>query len=69
MAKKDKMFLYRVPAEIDRHLNRMEAPSPKFRTVDFQVQMSTSQVDMLLEDAFRAGYRQAVKEMKKFFGV
>lgn len=66
---KDKMFKYRVPDEIKRHLYKMEPPTPKFRQMDIQVQLHSSQVDMLLNDAFKAGYNQATKELKKWFGV
>ena len=63
------MFKYRVPDEIVRRLNKMEAPTPKFRQMDIQVQLHSNQVDMLLKDAFKAGYNQAVKEMKEYFGI
>jgi len=64
------MFKYRVPDEIVRKLNKMESPTLKFKNYgQFTVEISSNQMDILLTDAFDAGYKQAVKELKQYFGI
>ena len=64
------MFKYRVPDEIVRRLNKMEPPTPKFNDYgQFTMKISPNEMDILLADAFNSGYKQAVKEMKQYFGI
>lgn len=64
------MFKYRVPDEIIRKLNKMEPPIPKFKDYNqFTMQINSNQVEILLMDAFDAGYKQAIKEMKEYFNI
>ena len=61
------MFKYRVPDEIIRKLNKMEPPTPYFLK---NRKMSALSIDEELRKiAFEAGYKQAVKEMKAYFGI
>ena len=57
-------MIYRVQDEIARHLDKMEAPTSKVCFVEIS---EDSQLNM--KNAFRAGYSQAVKEMKEFFNI
>ena len=64
------MFKYRVPDEIIRKLNKMEPPTPKFKDYDpFTMKISSTEMEILLTDAFDSGYKQAIKEMKEYFGI
>jgi len=64
------MFKYRVPDEIVRKLNKMKSPTPKFKDYgQFTMKISSNQMEILLTDAFDSGYKQAVKEMKQYFGI
>ena len=70
------MFKYRVPDEIVRRLNKMEPPSNlKFSIDNFPIQedasfhISKEQLKQIEIIAFEAGYKQAVKEMKEYFGI
>lgn len=64
------MFKYRVPDEIVRKLNKMESPTPEFKNYSqFIMEISSNQMEILLADAFDSGYKQAVKELKQFFGI
>ena len=64
------MFKYRVPDEIVRRLNKMEPPTPKLNDYgQFTMKISSNEMDILLTNAFDSGYKQAVKEMKEYFGI
>ena len=70
------MFKYRVPDEIVKKLNKMEPPSNlKFNIDDFPLQedamfhISKEQLKQIEIIAFEAGYKQAVKERKEYFGI
>ena len=64
------MFKYRVPDEIVRKLNKMESPTLKFKNYgQITMEISSNQMDILLTDAFDSGYKQAVKELKQYFGI
>lgn len=70
------MFKYRVPDEIVRKLNKMEPPlNLKFNIDNFPIQedasfhISKEQLKQIEIIAFEAGYKQAVKEMKEYFGI
>lgn len=56
------MFKYRVPDEIVRKLNKMEPPSYELTSTDASIRF-------IQDTAFESGYKQAVKEMKEFFGI
>ena len=62
------MFKYRVPDEIVRKLNKMEPPIPEFKDYGFSY-YNANHIDRLNEEAFQAGYKQAVKELKQYFGI
>lgn len=63
-------MIFRTQDEIQRKLNRMEPPNPKFKSSgQFSIQMTIDQANLILDDAFRAGYKQAVKEMKEYFNI
>ena len=56
--------------EIIRKLNKMEPPMPKLKDYgSFTLQINSNQVEILLIDAFNSGYKQAIKEMKKYFNI
>ena len=64
------MFKYRVPDEIVRKLNKMESTTLKFKNYgQITMEISSNQMDILLTDAFDSGYKQAVKELKQYFGI
>jgi len=65
------MFKYRVPDEIVRKLNRMEPNKLAYKNLNFPInlQLSSSQMLLFLNEAFESGYKQAVKEMKEYFGI
>ena len=65
------MFKYRVPDEIIRKLNKMEPNKLAYKNLNFPInlQLDSSQMLQLLNDAFESGYKQAVKEMKGYFGI
>lgn len=64
------MFKYRVPDEIVRKLNKMESPIPKFKDYgQFTMKISSNEMKILLTDAFESGYKQAIKELKQYFGI
>ena len=56
------MFKYRVPDEIVRKLNKMKPPSYELTSTD-------STIRFIQDTAFESGYKQAVKEMKEYFGI
>ena len=56
------MFKYRVPDEIIRKLNRMKPPSYELTSTDANIRF-------IQDTAFESGYKQAVKEMKEYFGI
>ena len=56
------MFKYRVPDEIVRKLNKMEPPSYELTSTDASIRF-------IQDTAFESGYKQAVKEMKEYFGI
>jgi len=64
------MFKHRVPDEIIRKLNKMESPTLKFKNYgQFTMEISSHEMDILLVNAFDSGYKQAIKEMKQYFGI
>ena len=67
------MFKYRVPDEIVRKLNKMQPPTPNFVTCYFEekqkLTITNKDIRFLQNKAFEAGYKQAVKEMKEYFGI
>ena len=65
------MFKYRVPDEIIRRLNKMEPNKLAYKNLNFPInlQLDSSQMLQFLNDAFESGYKQAVKEMKEYFGI
>lgn len=69
-------MIYRVPNEIKVKLERMEPPSNlKFNLDAFPIQedamfhISKDQLKQIEVIAFKNGYNQAVKEMKRFFDI
>lgn len=64
---------YRVPDEIIKKLNKMEPPDPNFVTRYFdpkqKLTITNRNIRFLQDKAFDAGYKQAVKEMKEYFGI
>lgn len=63
-------MIFRTQDEIQRKLNRMEPPMPKFKDYDsFTMQINSNQVEILLMDAFESGYKAAIKEMKEYFNI
>ena len=65
------MFKYRVPDEIVRKLNKMEPNKLAYKNLNFLInlQLDSSQMLQFLNEAFESGYKQAVKEMKEYFGI
>lgn len=65
------MFKYRVPDEIVRKLNKMEPNKLAYKNLNFTInlQLNSSQMLLFLNEAFEGGYKQAVKEMKEYFGI
>ena len=65
------MFKYRVPDEIVRKLNKMEPNKLAYKNLNFPInlQLDSSQMLKFLNEAFESGYKQAVKEMKEYFGI
>ena len=70
------MFKYKVPDEIVRKLNRMQPPSTlKFNIDKFPIQedamfhIGKEQLKQIEIIAFESGYKQAIKELKQFFGI
>ena len=65
------MFKYRVPEEIVRKLNKMEPNKLVYKNLNSPVnlQLDSSQMLQFLNEAFESGYKQAVKEMKEYFGI
>ena len=65
------MFKYRVPDEIVRRLNKMEPNKLVYKNLNFPVnlQLDSSKMLQFLNEAFESGYKQAVKEMKEYFGI
>ena len=65
------MFKYRVPDEIVRRLNKMEPNKLAYKNLNFPInlQLDSSQMLQFLNEAFESGYKQAVKEMKEYFGI
>ena len=65
------MFKYRVPDEIVRKLNKMEPNKLAYKHLNFPInlQLNSSQMLQFLNEAFESGYKQAVKEMKEYFGI
>ena len=67
------MFKYRVPDEIIKKLDKMEPPTPSFVTSCFDLKqkltITNKDIRFLQDKAFKAGYKQAVKEMKEYFGI
>ena len=65
------MFKYRVPDEIVRKLNKMEPNTLAYKNLNFPInlQLDSSQMLQFLNEAFESGYKQAVKEMKEYFGI
>lgn len=65
------MFKYRVPDEIVRKLNKMEPNKLAYKNLNFPInlQLNSSQMLQFLNEAFESGYKQAVKEMKEYFGI
>ena len=61
------MFKYRVPDEIVRKLNKMEPPKSNFRVEGDGKE--AIQIQSCMNIAFESGYKQAVKEMKEYFGI
>lgn len=64
-------MIYRVPDEIVRKLNKMEPNKLVYKNLDFAInlQLDSSQMLQFLNEAFESGYKQAVKEMKQYFGI
>ena len=65
------MFKYRVPDEIVRKLNKMEPNKLAYKNLNFPInlQLDSSQMLQFLNEAFESGYKQAIKEMKEYFGI
>lgn len=65
------MFKYRVPDEIVRRLNKMEPNKLVYKNLNSPVnlQLDSSQMLQFLNETFESGYKQAVKEMKEYFGI
>ena len=65
------MLKYRVPDEIVRKLNKMEPNKLAYKNLNFPInlQLDSSQTLQFLNEAFESGYKQAVKEMKEYFGI
>ena len=65
------MFKYRVPDEIVRKLNKMKPNKLVYKNLNFPInlQLDSSQMLQFLNEAFESGYKQAVKEMKEYFGI
>ena len=65
------MVKYRVPDEIVRKLNKMEPNKLAYKNLNFPInlQLNSSQMLQFLNEAFESGYKQAVKEMKEYFGI
>lgn len=61
-------MIFRTQDEIKRKLNTMEPPVPEFKREGY-VFPQIQQMDMLCNQAFDAGYKQAVKEMKEYFNI
>lgn len=69
-------MIYRVPDEIKLKLERMDPPSNlKFNIDAFPIQedamfhISKDQLKQIEIIAFESGYKQAIKEMKEYFGI
>ncbi len=63
-------MIFRTHDEIVRRLNKMEPPTPRFKDYgQFTMKISSNQMEILLTDAFDSGYKQAVKELKQYFGI
>lgn len=69
-------MIYRVPNEIKVKLERMYPPSNlKFNIDAFPIQedamfhISKDQLKQIEIIAFESGYKQAIKEMKRFFDI
>ena len=56
------MFKYRVSDEIIKKLNKMEPPSYELTSTDASIRF-------IQDTAFESGYKQAIKEMKEYFGI
>ena len=65
------MFKYRVTDEIIRKLNNMEPNNLEYKNLNFPInlQLDSSQMLQFLNEAFESGYKQAIKELKEYFGV
>lgn len=64
-------MIFRTQEEISRKLNKMEPNKLAYKNLNFPInlQLSSSQMLLFLNDAFESGYKQAVKEMKQYFGI
>lgn len=64
-------MIYRVPDEIVRKLNKMEPNKLAYKNLNFPInlQLDSSQMLQFLNEAFESGYKQAVKEVKEYFGI
>ena len=48
----------------------MEPPTPRFKDYgQFTMKISSNEMEILLKDAFDSGYKQAIKELKQYFGI
>ena len=63
-------MIFRTQEEINRKLNKMEPPVCDFDKIKPNViYFYKETVQKLMNKAFGAGYRQAVKEMKEYFNI
>lgn len=64
-------MIYRVPDEIVRKLNKMEPNKLAYKNLNFPINLQLDSCQMLqfLNEAFESGYKQAIKEMKEYFGI
>jgi len=64
-------MIFRTQDEIQRRLNKMEPNKLAYKNLNFPInlQLSSFQMLLFLNEAFEGGYKQAVKEMKQYFGI
>lgn len=60
-------MIYRTQDEIRRKLNRMEAPKYNFKVEGDGKE--AIQIQTCINIAFESGYKQALKELKEYFGI
>ena len=60
-------MIFRTQDEIQRRLNKMEAPKSNFKVEGDGKE--AIQIQSCMNMAFASGYKQAVKEMKEYFNI